>query len=162
MGYVDSNLLPGETIIKRAVIHWFIFVPSSFLLVMGLLLLQYNTLIGIVLLGFGVVRFVSAFLMYISTELVITSQRVMAKFGFIRRVSIELSHNKVGSMFIEQSVMGRILDFGTVIISGFGGANTPIPNIQNPLGFRRIALSFIEGNPLQPSEYPPSEKRSSE
>jgi uncharacterized membrane protein YdbT with pleckstrin-like domain len=154
MSYVDSNLLPGEIVVKRGVIHWYIFTPGLFLLIVGMVILQKSLLIGGMLLVFGFYYFFKAFITFISTELVITSQRVIAKFGFISRTSIELSHNKVGSMLVEQSIMGRILNFGTVIVGGYGGAVTPIRNIQDPLGFRRVALSYIEGNPLN-SPYPP-------
>lgn len=155
MSYVDENLLPGETIVRRAVIHWYIFIPGLFLLIIGLAILQKSLFIGGILLVFGFYYFIKAFVKFISTELVITSMRVIAKFGFISRTSIELAHNKVGSMLVEQSIMGRILNFGTVIVGGYGGATTPIPNIQDPLGFRKVALAYIEGIPLDNQEYPP-------
>lgn len=85
-----------------------------------------------------------AFVKRQSTELAVTSKRIIAKFGFIRRSTIELNHSKVESFHVEQGVLGRILGFGTLSINGTGGGITPIPGIGDPLGFRRKAMEAID------------------
>ena len=69
---------------------------------------------------------------------------MIAKFGFIRRSTIELLHGKVESFHVDQGILGRVLNFGTVVVNGTGGAKTPIPRIAAPLDFRRQALGVIE------------------
>ena len=100
--------------------------------------------LGIVLLpafGLGLIPLGIAFIKYKTTELAITTRRVIAKFGFISRRTVELNINKVESIQVDQSVMGRLLDYGTLIISGAGTPQAPIPGISNPIAFRR---AFIE------------------
>jgi uncharacterized membrane protein YdbT with pleckstrin-like domain len=100
--------------------------------------------LGVVLLpafGIGLIFLIAAFVKYKTTELAITTRRVIAKFGFIRRRTVELNINKVESIQVDQSVMGRILGYGTLVISGGGNPQAPIPGISNPIAFRK---AFIE------------------
>ena len=100
--------------------------------------------LGIVLLpafGIGLIFLGIAFVKYKTTELAITTRRVIAKFGFISRKTIEINIAKVESIQVEQSVMGRILNYGTLVISGGGNPQAPIPGISNPIEFRK---AFIE------------------
>jgi Bacterial PH domain len=79
-----------------------------------------------------------------TTVLAITSRRIIAKFGFIRRHAIELNHNQLESVHVDQSVTGQVLDFGTLIINGTGGGTTPIPGVSHPLTFRRCAMEVVD------------------
>ena len=100
--------------------------------------------LGIILLpvfGIGLIFLIVAYVKYKTTELAITTRRVIAKFGFISRRTVELNINKVESIQVDQSVMGRILGYGTLLISGGGNPQAPIPGISNPIAFRK---SFIE------------------
>jgi hypothetical protein len=87
---------------------------------------------------------VKALIYHVSIELAVTSRRVISKFGFIRRSTIELNHKNVESFKVDQSIPVRLLDFGTVRINGTGGVSTPIPRIADPLEFRKVALTTIE------------------
>lgn len=100
--------------------------------------------LGIILLpafGIGLIFLIIAYIKYKTTELAITTRRVIAKFGFISRRTVELNINKVESIQVDQSVMGRILGYGTLVISGTGTSHAPIPGISNPIAFRK---AFIE------------------
>ena len=77
---------------------------------------------------------------YVSTELAFTNKRVVAKFGFISKKTIELNISKVESLQISQNFLGRIFNFGTIIISGAGNPQAPIPGIANPMEFRRAFM----------------------
>ena len=52
--------------------------------------------------------------------------------------------DSVESFKVDQSILGRILNYGTIHINGIGGVSTPIPSIARPLEFRRAALETIE------------------
>jgi len=145
--YIDSNLMPNESVVKKGLAHWFIFVPGCLWIMLGLAsIIATKTPFGSLFFLIGTFLIIKSGLSYIGTELAVTNKRVIAKFGFIRRNSIELNHNNVESFKVDQSVMGRILNFGTVYVNGTGGVSTPIPSIANPLEFRRIALETIEPN----------------
>jgi membrane protein YdbS with pleckstrin-like domain len=125
VGYIDESLIPGETLVHRARVSWW----SQFWLVfLGIL-----TLVVVV----GLIFLVWAWIRVRSTELAITNRRVIAKFGFVKRHTVEINLDKVEALKVEQGVWGRILNFGTIFISGAGTSVAPIPNIADPLVFRR-------------------------
>jgi len=100
--------------------------------------------LGIVLLpafGIGLIFLAMAYIRYKTTELAITTRRVIVKFGFIRRSTVEINIAKVESIQVEQEVLGRLFNFGTLIISGAGTPQAPIPGISKPMLFRK---AFIE------------------
>lgn len=152
MSYVENNLMSGEKVIYKASIHWFIFVPSITLALLGFLMIaggrQSGNLgigaIGGILVLFSIISFIKACIAKISTELAVTSKRVIAKVGLIRRNTVELNHSKVESFNIDQSIFGRIFGYGTILVSGTGGGKTPISGIDSPLEFRRKAMETID------------------
>jgi len=154
--YVDSNLSKGEEVIVRAHVSWLSFLSNIIVAVLILL-------IALLMLGAsassnqgspGVIAwfllFLSLFMLtniaiqILTTELALTNKRIIAKFGFIRRSTIELRLEKVESININQSLLGRLLGYGTIVIKGTGGTGTPIPSIQKPLEYRRIVNNFLE------------------
>jgi uncharacterized membrane protein YdbT with pleckstrin-like domain len=148
MGYVDSNLMSGEQIVCKAKIHWFIFVQGVVLFVVGILLFSVidSTIVGAIVIFLAILSLLRAFIFRISTELAVTSKRVIAKWGLIRRNTIELNHSKVESFVINQSIFGRLFGFGTLVVNGTGGASAPIYNIDSPLVFRRNAMETIDAS----------------
>ena len=125
MSYIDDSLIPGEVLIHRARVSWW---SQAGHIVLGILLLV--VVVGLVFLAVAWVR-------VRSTELAITNKRVIAKFGFIKRETVEINLNQVEALRVEQTFLGRMLNYGTIIVSGTGGALDPFPNIADPLVFRR-------------------------
>ena len=125
MSYIDDSLIPGETLVHRARLTWW---SQTGLIILGLVLL-----IAVV----GLVFIAMAWINMKSTEIAITNKRIIAKFGFIRRSTVEINLDKVEALRVEQSVWGRFLNFGTILISGTGSTVDPIANIADPLVFRR-------------------------
>jgi len=126
MSYIDDSLIEGEKILHRARISWW----SQF----GWVLL------GIVLLaafGLGLLFLGWAWIQVRSTEIAITSLRVIAKFGFIKRDTVEINLEKVEALKVEQGFLGRMLNYGTILISGAGTSVAPMRDIADPLVFRR-------------------------
>ncbi len=152
MGYVDKILQADERIIYKAPIHWVVYLRSVVLLVLGgvvlgWILLQpaavrgsafgYGALaVGAVLLAVGLYALIEAVIERRCTELVITSRRVIAKIGFIQRRTWEINTAKVEGVEVVQSILGRVLDYGTVTVKGTGGGTAPVRNVDNPVAFR--------------------------
>jgi uncharacterized membrane protein YdbT with pleckstrin-like domain len=128
--YVEGALVKDEKIVHVGHISLW---SLSHLIALGIILLP--------LLGIGLIFLVMAYIKYKTTELAITSKRVIAKFGFIRRRTVELNINKVESIQVDQGMLGRIFNYGTLVISGAGDPQAPIPGISEPMAFRR---AFIE------------------
>ena len=88
--------------------------------------------------------FLIAFLKWWSTELAITDKKVVAKYGLISRQTVEILLPRIESIQVQQGFIGRICNFGTLVMSGTGTAQAPIVGISNPLMFRRVLLSVQE------------------
>lgn len=124
--YVDSTLLQGETVLYRARISLW---SLAHLIALGVILLA--------AFGLGIVFLLWAYVRYKTTEFAVTDKRVIAKTGLISRSTVELFLDKVEALHVEQSVLGRILDFGTIAIRGTGTTEEPIRNISAPLVLRK-------------------------
>jgi len=127
--YIDGALIKDEKVVYTGKISLWSLAP---LIILGVLLLA--------AWGIGLIFFLVAFIRYKTTELAITNKRVIAKFGFISRKTIELNINKVESIQVNQDILGRIFDYGSLIISGAGNPQAPISGISNPMNFRRAFM----------------------
>jgi uncharacterized membrane protein YdbT with pleckstrin-like domain len=127
--YIDGALIKDEKVVYTGNISLWSLAP---LIVIGFLLLA--------AWGIGLIFLLFAFIQYKTTELAITNKRVIAKFGFISRKTIELNINKVESIQVNQGILGRIFDYGSLIISGAGNPQAPISGISNPMNFRRAFM----------------------
>ena len=144
MGYVDNNLMAGEAVIYEAKITWMNYLPSVFSIIVGVVLVKLFGVFGYVVVVLGIFSFMGAFITRWTTELVVTSKRVIHKTGLISRKTIELNHSKVESYYVEQSILGRIFDYGTIIIHGTGGGYNPIRDVDSLLRFRNKAMEIID------------------
>jgi uncharacterized membrane protein YdbT with pleckstrin-like domain len=82
----------------------------------------------------GLLSMISSML---TSEFALTNKRVVIKTGMIRRATTELLLAKIESINVEQSLFGRLFNYGTIIITGTGTTHEPFTNIANPLVFRQ-------------------------
>jgi len=156
MKYVTRVLQPGETVVYATTLHWLVYFRAVVLLLIGTGLLvasEYVTTIGnnpdynkylvmalqigaAVFFLFAVFSALRALIRRATTELAITDRRVIYKAGLLRRHTIEINRSKVETVGVNQSILGRMLGFGTVVVRGTGGSFEPIPFIAEPLTFR--------------------------
>jgi uncharacterized membrane protein YdbT with pleckstrin-like domain len=150
MSYVDKNLMDGERVTHRTHRHWIIFGWPIFFLVLGLVLflagqmwgseplaaqLQIGALAMAALIA--LVLAVPAWIERSTSEFAVTNKRVIIKIGWIRRRSDETLLTKIEGIEVIQGIVARILDYGTIIITGTGGSKEPFERIAAPLLFRR-------------------------
>ena len=128
--YVEGALVKDERIVHSGHISLW---SMWHLIALGIVLLP--------ALGLGLIFLIMAYVRYHSTELAVTTKRVIVKHGFIRRQTVEINMSKVESIQVDQGVLGRLFDFGTLIISGTGTSHAPITGVSAPMDFRR---AFIE------------------
>lgn len=136
--YVQGILSNGETIEYEGRISVWSLAP---LIVLGVATLF--------LMGLGLVFLVAAYLKYISTELAVTNKRVVAKFGFISRHTVEINLAKIESIQVQQGILGRIFNYGSLVVSGAGTPQAPIPGISDPLLFRNAFTRTQEAMALK-------------
>lgn len=139
MGYVSENLMPGERVVHGARLHWIIFVKAAVMVVLSLWMFTGGSQrVGLAtfFLLLGIVLGLSAAVELQISEFAVTDRRVLAKTGLVRRHSRDINLGKVESLEVEQGILGRLLDYGTIIVKGSGGTPESFRNISDPLAFR--------------------------
>ena len=148
--YIDEILQPGEKVLYSTNAHWIFYLPAivAWILAMVLLALSRSTITeGVILLCLSGSAAVALAALYWSakawfhrwtTETDVTNLRVVHKTGFIKRRTFEMSLDKVESVDVNQSILGRILDYGDVTILGVGEGKETISTIAAPLAFRNF------------------------
>ena len=146
--YIDENLQPGEKVLYSTNAHWMFFLPAIaawFVAVVFLVLSRMIVADVPVLLCLTMAALAALFALYKTftawfhrwtTETDVTNLRVVHKTGFIKRRTFEMSLDKVESVDVNQSILGRIMNYGDVTILGVGEGKETISTIASPLAFR--------------------------
>lgn len=137
MGYIESNLLADEQIVYKAKLHSVIFWKPCALIMLGVVFLFILPIAGMIVLAIGLIALIPPVIDYTTSEFGVTNKRVIIKVGLIRRRTLELLLRHVEAILVDQSVTGRILNYGSVTLTGTGGVRETFGNISNPLEFRR-------------------------
>jgi len=162
MSYVEKHLIEGETIVYETRLHWVVLVVP---ILLGLLFAltgvamfalsarttggknvasQSMTVVGAAFLVVALVFIARGILVRNATEMTVTNKRVFVKVGLAARRTIELLLSRVESIGVEESVLGRMLGYGTVIVHGTGGTPEIFNMIAHPLEFRTQVQQQIE------------------
>lgn len=165
--YINSIILPNERVLAIAKIHWVIYISPSIFSLFALLISIFSILpmiglssyassgemaslvtVNFLICGFPLwliagIGFLRAFLTTKFTEFALTDKRVIGKAGLIKRSSLELVLGKIESIRVNQSLVGRLLDYGTLIISGSGGTHQMIPYIAEPMKMKQTINSIL-------------------
>ena len=148
MKYVNQVLQPDETVVYATSLHWLVYLKAIVLLLFAVACLVIaasmsddiaKLVLKVVAAAFGLLALLSALGALIrraTTELAVTDRRVIFKTGIFRRHSMEMNRSKVETVGVDQSILGRLLGYGTVVVRGTGGSFEPIPFIGEPLAFR--------------------------
>jgi len=113
--YVNKNLINGEVVMYETTYHWIIFISLRALFTL----------------------LIAPLIDRKTDEFVITNKRVIIKIGLISRKTLELNLSKIESVNVVQSIFGRILGYGSIVLVGTGGTKEVFFNIRNPLMFRK-------------------------
>jgi uncharacterized membrane protein YdbT with pleckstrin-like domain len=161
MSYIKNNLMPNEKILFTARVHPAVFLPSIVSFISSIAFVIYtisteskgDTVLDFLpgFLGAGIFFFYSivlglqALIIMLTTEFAVTNRRVIAKTGFIRRHTLEILLPKIESVSVNQDILGRLLNFGTVTVTGTGGTKESFRAIVDPIGVRKKINQIIEG-----------------
>ncbi|MBP5487560.1 MAG: PH domain-containing protein [Bacteroidales bacterium] len=149
MGYVKENLLKGEEIKYTAHIHWAAFLPGIFWSLMAILATIFFggesglVFIPVIFWVFAAYRFCKGLFLKLFTECILTSSRIIYKYGFISRQTIELQLSRCEGVSVNQGLLGRILDYGTVVVTT-GGPTNRFSVIADPVTFRNYINEQID------------------
>jgi uncharacterized membrane protein YdbT with pleckstrin-like domain len=146
--YIDDILQPGEKVLYSTNAHWISFLPAiagwivaiAFFVLSGMVAAGTPMLLCLSMAAiaavFALYKTVTAWFHRWITEVDVTNLRVVHKTGFIQRKTFEMSLDKVESVDVNQSILGRIFNYGDVEIFGVGEGGKVIDNIASPLDFR--------------------------
>ena len=145
MGYVEAVLQKDETVLFRGELHWISYLRGLLFLVaaaaVALAPVPVNmhptaNVLAIALAVVSVPFLVHAWYDRWITEMVVTSRRIIYKRGLIRRKTAEMNLDKVESVNVNQSILGRVFDYGTIDVRGTGGGIEGVRGVAHPLAFR--------------------------
>jgi uncharacterized membrane protein YdbT with pleckstrin-like domain len=149
MRYVRRVLQPGETVVYETRLHWLIYLRAILaLIVCGVLIggavatadsQNLSLALWIAAAIFALLAVSAGFVEFVrraTTELAVTDHRVIYKTGLLSRHTLEMNRSKVESVDVNQTILGRILGYGTIIVRGTGGSLEPMRRIADPLTFR--------------------------
>ncbi|MEN9846778.1 MAG: hypothetical protein RIS36_1925 [Pseudomonadota bacterium] len=144
MSYIENNLMDDEEMVHVTRLHPIVllFPAAATSLLAGSLTLvdaiPYIQTVVAILLFVSLWRLVDRLILFFSSEFGVTSKRVLGKTGFIRRTSLDIVLNKVEAIRLSQSIMGRILNYGDIEVTGTGGTDEVLRFIPDPLVFRKV------------------------
>ena len=113
--YVNKHLIKDESVAYETKLHWVIFFSLKSIFTLT----------------------IYAWLKRWLSEFVITNRRIVIKEGFIARRTFEMNLSKIETVNVDQTVMGRMLNFGSITIIGTGGTKETFHNIARPMAFRK-------------------------
>ena len=143
MSYVQTTLVPGERIMYRAHLHWTTFLGGIvlFVLLTSVAILfvarEESPLAGFIIFIVGTLPLAAAYIRYKASEFAVTDKRVLIKTGLVQRHTLETLLNKVENISVEQGLLGRLLNYGTIQVTGTGSTRETFSNISDPLEFRK-------------------------
>lgn len=151
MKYIDRVLGPNEEVVYETGLHWIVLAaPLIALLISGFAASEMNpnnlgkaplaALVFFVMGLFGLISLVRALIDWTTTEIAVTSRRIVFKRGLIGRDTIEINFNRIEGLDVKQTVLGRILNFGTVVVRGTGIGTQPMRDVSAPIKLRNAAF----------------------
>ena len=100
--------------------------------------------VSIIFIVLGVILGLNALIVCYTSEFVVTSKRVVMKTGFIKRHSTDVMLSKMETINVDQGILGRIFNYGTVVVGGSGGTKNGFKGVANPLEFRKRVQIGLE------------------
>jgi hypothetical protein len=153
--YASATVDQNETVFYKTSVHWIIFLRYAVLalLVFFFVAIPFGIAVqaftashlGWFALPLPMLILIPPAVLYSSSELIVTNRRVLIKTGAIHRQTLEMFVSKVESVGVDQSFLGRMLNYGTVIIRGTGGSEEPFQTIAHPIEFRNCVQRLQSG-----------------
>jgi uncharacterized membrane protein YdbT with pleckstrin-like domain len=148
MSYVQRVLQPGEQVRHSTNIHWIAYTWGVVFLLLAIVMFifaeswpsgrGFGEVVALLLLATACGFLFWEWFTRWTTEIAVTDRRIIYKTGFISRKTTEMHMDKVESVDVEQTVLGRILDFGDVVVRGAGSGIEPILTVAAPLDLRNL------------------------
>jgi len=164
MSYVQRVLQPGEVVRYTASTHWIVYWPGAVCMIAAVAVLLFGprlsanhptfwywvaSLIAVV----GLFLLIREWFSWWTMEIAVTNLRVIYKTGLVKRRTKEMNMDKVESVEVDQSILGRILDYGTVTITGTGAGLEALAGVARPIELRN-SITGVAHNDVQSPQSP--------
>jgi uncharacterized membrane protein YdbT with pleckstrin-like domain len=146
MSYVQRVLQPGEVVRYVGSLHWTIYLPGLLFMLAALVTIGWAQLgaggnvwwqiLAALFVLIALFLLIPEWFTWWTTEIAVTNHRVIYKAGLIRRDTVEMLMDKVESVDVDQSILGRLLDYGNVSVRGTGSGFEPLRRIAHPIELR--------------------------
>lgn len=144
MGYIEDSQLPDEEIIVEVKHHIAAFAFPVLLVAAGSFLMAGDFFyFGLIMLMAGIWKSGKIAVAFIADEMALTNKRVIGKTGLLRRDSIELRNESVSGLSVNQSILGRILGYGTVGVDGEGDDDIGLSYVKDPQNMRNTVQEYL-------------------
>lgn len=148
MGYVDKNLMGTESVTFQGRLHWNVYILPVIIAAVSLypLFLAVSEKYGnavIAIFAADLLLFLHPWMKTRTSEFAVTDKRIIMKVGILEVKTLEMFLNKVENIGVNQTLAGRVLNYGEVIITGSGGTKEVFGNIARPYEFRKSAQEQI-------------------
>jgi len=164
MSYIQDNLMPNEKILFSARVHPAVFIPAgmSFIFCVGFIVYGLTAdeiskwfifLTSGMFFLFTIRLGLEALTTLLTTEFAVTNRRIIAKTGFLNRRTLEMLIPKIESVAVYQNISGRLLNFGSVTVTGTGGTKERFGAIAEPIAVRKKINQIIENYSQAYAEY---------
>lgn len=157
MHYIKETLSTNEEIHMLFELSWVNYIkgylfllvsfPVSFMILkyLHLLTLSIDGFFNLILTWVPIFVLVVPFFLWLkSIEQGVTNRRVVIKSGIVSRDTLELRLEAIEKISVNQSVLGRMFNFGTVLVTGKGQASLKIEGVNAPIEVKRAIESAIE------------------
>jgi membrane protein YdbS with pleckstrin-like domain len=158
VSYVDAQLMSGEKVVYRARLNRIVYASAVIFLILAI----GAWVVNVPWLGWGcfavaVVLGLIALVKVVTSEFVVSDQRVLIKVGWIQRRSLETLLAKIEGIGVEQGLGGRLFGYGTIIVTGTGGTHERFDKIAAPMQFRKRVqeqIAIVQGTRGAPAQQP--------
>jgi membrane protein YdbS with pleckstrin-like domain len=146
MPYLDNNRIEGEKVLYHAHLHWIALLKHILIVLLliaaALTLLYFASQtasadnadlmkrISYILISISIIPIAAGAIKRSSGGYAVTNKRVVVQTG-------AMFLNKIESIDVEQTTLGRMLGYGTVVIRGVEGSLEPFTLVESPLEFKR-------------------------
>lgn len=129
-----------DDVIYESKLHYIIFCwPVSLMVIGCALLFSWTTLkpLAVLLLGVGALAGIMFYAAFVFSIFQIRQKSILIQTGVWARQTIHLPLSKIETISVHQTILGALLNYGTVILIGTGGTKNYFQHIANPLTCRR-------------------------
>jgi len=150
MSFIEKNLATNEKVIYKGNLHWWIYMKNVLLILLGVIICSSAkssgaNAVGGILVFFALIGLVGAYMRSKSSEFVVTNRRIMLKTGVLKRKLVELQLNRAEGLSVDQGIIGRMFNFGSIIVTS-GGVKEVFSPIAQPFEFKKQVNNAIEGS----------------